>query len=96
MSRLPPVAVLWENLLEAAAMAEPAVSLSRGHQHRRRGRRQQRSSARFSAYASKQYAGHFWCAVPCRPERASAKKRGKKVTFSPIVSVVEFTVVSGR
>ncbi|CAG9573870.1 hypothetical_protein [Leishmania major strain Friedlin] len=97
MSHESPVAVLWEKLLEAAAAAAPSsASVSRGHRHRRRARRQQRGSPRFSAYASKQCPGHFWCAVPCRPERAAVKKRQKKVTFSPIVSVVEFTVVPVR
>ncbi|KAG5479008.1 hypothetical protein LSCM1_02850 [Leishmania martiniquensis] len=96
MSHLSPVAVLWANLLEAAASASPSASLSRGRRHQHRARRQQRRSPRFSAYASKQCAGHFWCAVPCRPERVSVKKREKRVTFSPFVSVIEFTVEPSR
>ncbi|KAG5479539.1 hypothetical protein CUR178_03299 [Leishmania enriettii] len=96
MSHLSPIEVLWANLLEAAVSASPSASFPRGHRYRRRARRRQRSSPRFSAYASKQHAGQFWCAVPCRPERASVKKREKKVTFSPFVSVVEFTVVPIR
>ncbi|KAG5504887.1 hypothetical protein JKF63_04333 [Porcisia hertigi] len=96
MSRCSPVSVLWENLLEAAAMAPPSASVPRSHRHQRHARQKGRSFPRFCTYAMKQCAGQYWCAVPCRPERASIKKREKKVTFSPIVSVVEFTVVPSR
>ncbi|KAK7196537.1 hypothetical protein NESM_000591500 [Novymonas esmeraldas] len=91
MSCASPVEVLWDDLLRAAAKAPPATRTAR-HRHRR----QQRCPAPESVYASKKRWGHFWCAVPCRPERVSVKTREKRVTFSPIVTVVEFAVVPAR
>lgn len=64
--------------------------------HQRQRRRSRSSKAQVSVYACKHQRGTFWCAEPCRPEKMQVKRKAKRVTFSPVVSVVEFTVTSSR
>lgn len=86
-----PVAVLWESLLSGALCKPPlAAAWRKAASRRRAGKR--RSKARHSVYACKQQRGAFWCAEPCRPEKVPVRKKTKKVTFSAVVTVVEFAV----
>ncbi|KPA81938.1 hypothetical protein ABB37_04171 [Leptomonas pyrrhocoris] len=97
-----PVSVLWDSLLKAAHQKPPSPpSFSRQNKldrsKRRHHRQRPRSMVRMSVYACKgQQERTFWCAEPCRPEKVQIKKKVKKVTFSPLVTVVEFTVTSSR
>jgi hypothetical protein len=96
-----PVSVLWDNLLTAAQQRPPSPSSSPSQQHTlnkkaKHHRQPRQRKARLSIYACKQQRGTFWCAEPCRAEKVMARKRVKKVTFSPVVTVVEFTVTSNR